>query len=174
MLINDILDLSKIEAGIRDVKPENFEITQLINAAVQQFKSQAEEKNLTLTFLPENLKNPVVVLDKSCLRQVLINLISNAIKFTDAGSVEVEVSDPEPNSVEIVVKDTGIGISENELKHIFEAFRQVDQTLTRRFPGTGLGLAITDSLVQLMRGKISLESTQGKGSIFKIILPRHS
>ncbi|MCT7951339.1 PAS domain S-box protein [Ancylothrix sp. C2] len=174
MLINDILDLSKIEAGIRDVKPETFEITHLINATVQQFKPQAEEKNLTLAFRSENLQNHWVFLDKSCLRQVLINLVSNAIKFTDAGSVEVEVSDLEPNRVEILVKDTGIGISETELKHIFEAFRQVDQTLTRRFPGTGLGLAITDSLVQLMRGTISLESTLGKGSLFKIILPRHS
>ncbi|HEY9810115.1 MAG TPA: PAS domain S-box protein [Halomicronema sp.] len=174
MLINDILDLSKIEAGIRDLKPESFDIALLINASVQQFKPQAEEKNLTLVFRSENLENPLVVLDKSCLRQVLINLISNAIKFTESGSVEVEVSDAEPNRVEILVKDTGIGISETELRHIFEAFRQVDQTLTRRFPGTGLGLAITDSLVQLMRGNINLESTPGKGSIFKVLLPRHS
>jgi signal transduction histidine kinase len=118
------------------------------------------------------LDNPQVVGDRLRLRQVVTNLISNAIKFTTLGGVEVLVSSPSPDSVEILVKDTGIGIPPEQLHHIFEAFRQGDQTTTREYAGTGLGLALCDSLVRLMKGTISVKSQLNEGSTFSIQIPR--
>jgi signal transduction histidine kinase len=106
------------------------------------------------------------------MRQILVNLLSNAIKFTDTGSVCIKVQEISPDQVLLTVQDTGIGIAEENLKHIFEEFRQVDQSLAKRYPGTGLGLAITHSLVQLMHGKISVESHLGQGSTFNVEFPR--
>ena len=102
----------------------------------------------------------------------MVNLLSNAIKFTESGSVEVKVSEISPVRLAVSVKDTGIGIAKSEINYIFEEFRQVDQTTTRKYPGTGLGLAITKSLVQMMKGTVTVESELGKGSTFSIELPR--
>jgi signal transduction histidine kinase len=170
-LINDILDLSKIEAGRLELKLEEFNLCQLVLATVAELKPLAEQKHLPLQVSTE-LENLIVTNDSTRLRQVLINLISNAIKFTEAGSVEVRVSEPSPMRLELSVKDTGIGIAQSELEHIFEEFRQVDQTTTRRHSGTGLGLAITQSLVHMMQGTITVESALGQGSTFRVQLPR--
>jgi signal transduction histidine kinase len=170
-LLNDVLDLSKIEAGRMQLKPEWFDLSQVIHSTVEELRSLADQKHLPV-HIQIDLDNPQIFHDAHRLRQVLVNLLSNAIKFTDEGGVSIEVNEPDPNRIEIAVRDTGIGIAPENLDRIFEAFRQVDQSLTRRHPGTGLGLAIIDSLVQVMQGDIKVESVVGKGSVFRITVPR--
>lgn len=170
-LLNDILDLSKIEAGRLELKPELFNLSHRVNATVEELRSLAEQKHLCLR-LQINLPNPQMYADPGRLRQVLVNLLSNAIKFTDQGGVYVEVKELAADWVSITVRDTGIGIAPDQLQQIFEPFRQIDQTTTRRHSGTGLGLAISDSIVQMMQGKITVESVPGEGSTFRIKLPR--
>jgi signal transduction histidine kinase len=170
-LINDILDLSKIEAGRLSLKLEEFDLSDLILTTIAELCPLADQKHLALQFDPR-LDNPKVVNDSTRLRQVLVNLLSNAIKFTESGSVEVRAWELSPSRVAIAVKDTGIGIAESDIDQIFEEFRQVDQTTTRKYPGTGLGLAITKSLVQMMKGTITVESKLGEGSTFRVELAR--
>lgn len=169
-LINDILDLSKIEAGRLELKPEEFDLTKLIATTIAELRPLAEQKQLPLQFGIE-LLNPIITNDSTRVRQILVNLLSNAIKFTDRGNVKITVSET-ATQVLISVQDTGVGIAESELEHIFEEFRQVDQTTTRQHGGTGLGLAITRSLVNMMKGSISVESKLGIGSTFYVYLPR--
>jgi signal transduction histidine kinase len=170
-LIDEILDLSKIEAGRLELKLEAFDLVTLVKATTEEIRCLAEEKQLTLQ-VNTDIQNPNVINDSFRLRQILVNLISNAIKFTERGTVEVELKEVSPDQLVCTVKDTGIGIASNDLNHIFEEFRQVDQSLTKKYPGTGLGLAITNSLVQLMKGNISVESKVGQGSTFCLTLPR--
>ncbi|MEH1839814.1 MAG: ATP-binding protein [Nostoc sp.] len=171
MLVNEVLDFSKLQAGRLDLKAERFDVSKVTNLAVSEMRSLADAKNLSL-LVQIDLQNPLVYNDPIRVKQILINLLSNAIKFTEFGEIWVEVKELPANRVAIIVRDTGIGIAPKDFKHIFEAFRQVDQTLTRKYPGTGLGLAIIDSLVRMMGGKIFLESKLGIGSMFKIELPR--
>lgn len=171
MLLNEVLDFSKLEGGGLDLKAEIFDISKVINLAFGEIRSLAEAKNLSLS-VNTDLQNPLVFNDPVRIKQILINLLSNAIKFTESGEIWVEVKELPANRVVIIVQDTGVGIAPKDFKHIFEAFRQVDQTITRKYPGTGLGLAIIDSLVRMMGGKIFLESKVGVGSMFKIELPR--
>lgn len=170
-LISDILDLSKIEAGRLDIKVESFNLETLVATTVESLQSLADQKNLGLK-VDMCLTEPMVINDISRLRQVLTNLLSNAIKFTEVGSVEVIVRSSSFDTVEILVKDTGIGIDTLELPYIFDAFQQVDQSMARRHQGTGLGLAITQLLVNMMQGQITVESELGKGSCFQVVLPR--
>lgn len=170
-LVNDILDLSRIEAQQFTLKPSQVDVKKLTLMTVAELKTLAESKTLEIK-TDVKLSDPIIHSDERCLRQVLVNLIANAIKFTDAGMVQIEVLDGYPQHIEIVVKDTGIGIASEQLPHIFEVFRQADQSIRRRHSGTGLGLAITQSLVQMMDGKISAESVEGKGSIFRVQIPR--
>jgi signal transduction histidine kinase len=170
-LINDILDLSKMEAGRLELRLERCNLQTVISDTVEELRSLADEKKIALNFRSE-LKNPWVINDSTRIRQVIINLLSNAIKFTEEGSVTVIVRELPENWIKIMVQDTGIGMTEEEKSQIFEAFRQVDQTLTRKYPGTGLGLAITDSLVALMGGEIIVHSVMDQGSSFEIKLPR--
>jgi signal transduction histidine kinase len=170
-LINDILDLSKIEAGRLELKPDEFNLVHLVRATTDELRSLASEKHLSLE-VQADLANPQIINDSARVRQIVVNLLSNAIKFTDSGGVWVKLWES-PDEVAIAVKDTGIGIAQENLNHIFEEFRQVDQTLSKRYPGTGLGLAITRSLVQLMHGKISVESKLGEGATFKVVFPRN-
>lgn len=172
-LINDILDLSKMEAGRLELKLEELNLTHLVIATTAELRSLAEQKRLVLE-VHSTLVNPILYNDPARLRQVLVNLISNAIKFTETGRVDVEVTELSEDQVAIVVRDTGIGISEADLPHIFEEFRQVDQALAKKYPGTGLGLAITDWLVRMMDGTITVKSQVSQGSTFKIVLPRRS
>lgn len=171
-LINDILDLSKMEAGRLELRPERCNLKVVVSNTVEELRSLAEEKGICLTFT-SNLKNPFVINDSTRIRQILVNLLSNAIKFTEQGSVKVTVSELPEDWIKITVQDTGIGMTEEEKSQIFEAFRQVDQTLTRKYAGTGLGLAITDSLVTLMGGKITVRSVVNHGSSFEVELPRY-
>ena len=171
-LIDDILDFSKIDAGGLKLKLEELNLAELVIATTEEIRSLSEQKNLALEVHLE-LQNPSVVNDSARLRQVLVNLLSNAIKFTDNGHVLLEVSELSSDRVVIAVKDTGIGIAEADRAHIFDTFRQANQTITRPHSGTGLGLAITDRLVQMMQGTITVESQLGQGSTFRINLPRH-
>lgn len=171
MLLNEVLDFSKLEAGRLDLKPEIFDLSKLVNATVQEMRSLAEEKNLSLLIQIE-LQNLVVFNDPTRIRQILTNLLSNAIKFTESGGIAVELKELPENQVEIAVCDTGIGIAPADLENIFEAFRQVDQSTTRKYPGTGLGLPIIKALVQMMGGNITVESQLSQGSVFRIQLPR--
>ena len=170
-LINDILDLSRIEEGHLELQLEQVNLIKLVWSTVAELKQDADQKQLSLKVYT-HLENPIIINDSTRLRQVLINLLSNAIKFTETGSVEVKVNES-PTQLLVSVKDTGIGIAESEQEHIFEEFRQVDQTTTRRHGGTGLGLAITKSLVSMMQGKITVESKLGQGSTFCLELPRY-
>ncbi len=170
-LINDILDLSKIEAGRLELKQEEFDLNKLIATTIAELRPLAEQKQLPIVFRLQ-LSSPILINDSTRVRQILVNLLSNAIKFTDLGSVEISLSETATETIVIGVRDTGVGIAESDLEHIFEEFRQVDQTTTRQYGGTGLGLAITKSLVDMMQGSITVESTLGQGSTFYVCLPR--
>lgn len=170
-LINDILDHSKMEAGRLELQLAEFNLEILIRTTTEELRSLADEKHLEL-HVDVNLQNPYVVNDSERLRQVLVNLLSNAIKFTEVGSVWMKVWEESPEKIVFTVKDTGIGIAPEHLRHIFEEFRQVDQNLTKRHYGTGLGLAITESLLELMHGQITVESQLTEGSTFRVEFPR--
>lgn len=173
-MVNEVLDFSKIEANRMDIHPTNFQLSTLVLSTIQELQPLALEKDLALEAkLPEPLLTLHLTNDPDCLRRIIVNLISNAIKFTESGEVTVRVQQLNPEQVEIVVQDTGMGISPEHLETIFEPFRQVDQSLTRSHPGTGLGLAITQSLVKAMQGTISVTSQKEKGSTFVVHLPVH-
>jgi len=168
-LINDVLDISKIEAGQMKIASEDYDLPSTIEKAVGSARPMAEKKGLDLQCVisPEV---GVVNGDRRRVEQVLLNLISNAIKFTDAGSVKVEC-EPEVNDIVIRVVDTGIGIKEEDMEKIFQDFRQIDSGMTRKYDGTGLGLSISKRLVELMGGRIRVTSVWGAGSTFSFTLP---
>lgn len=170
-MLNEVLDFSKIEAGRWQIQPEPVDLNTLTRLTVEELRSLAQKKNLEIEVCCQ-LENPKVFNDPSAVRRILANLISNAIKFTESGGITVEVEEMSENRIGISVRDTGIGISAEELNNIFEAFRQVDQTLTRQHSGTGLGLAITQSLVEMMQGAIAVESEVGVGTTFRVEFPR--
>lgn len=172
-MINEMLDFSKIEAGKLELNAEKFDLTHLVSLTVEELRSLALQKHIGLVSQID-LKNPHIVQDSGYLKRALINLLSNALKFTDTGEVKVRVWEIDSELVAIAVEDTGIGIAAEDLDKIFQAFRQVDQSFTRKHPGTGLGLAITQSLVRMMGGTISVTSQLGEGSTFKIEIPRKS
>lgn len=171
VLLNEVLDFSNLEAGEMQLKPGIFDLSKIANATVAEMRSLAEAKKLTV-LVQNQLQNPMVFNDSVRVRQIITNLLSNAIKFTESGCIWIDIKEVAPNKIAIAIRDTGIGIAAEELNHIFEAFRQVDQSTTRKYPGTGLGLAIIDSLVQMMGGKIIIESQLGHGSMFSIEIPR--
>jgi PAS domain S-box-containing protein len=171
VLINDILDLSKIEAGRLEFQPQEFNLEQMVRSTAEEVRSLAEQKGLALN-LHIHLQDGRVFNDVTRLRQILVNLLSNAIKFTEEGYVKVEVCEVTNDRIRLTVQDTGIGIAQADLEHIFEEFRQIDQTLSKKYSGTGLGLAITDWLVQMMQGSIAVESQLGQGSTFSVEIPR--
>lgn len=170
-MLTEVLDFSRIEANRLELKPEVFNLEHLITATVDEVKSLAVLKHLSLT-TEVNLTNAVIFNDRGRVRQILVNLLSNAIKFTEAGKVWVDAQEISPDLLQISVHDTGIGIAPEHMTHIFEAFRQIDQTNTRKHSGTGLGLAITQTLVKMMSGQITVMSQPEKGSTFQITLPR--
>ncbi|MEG4029330.1 MULTISPECIES: PAS domain-containing sensor histidine kinase [unclassified Microcoleus] len=171
LLINDILDLSKIESGRTELKIEKFNLAHLVMDVALEFGNQATDKTVALS-LSVCLQDQLIVNDKLRLRQILVNLVSNAVKFTHEGSIYIEVRELNCDRLIITVRDTGIGICEKDLPHIFDKFRQGDQTTTRQYPGTGLGLAICASLVKMIDGTITAESQPKKGSIFRMEFPR--
>ncbi len=168
-LINDILDLSKIEAGKMEVLPQEISINALLYNIKENLFSQAEKRgNLILIDCPDDL--PLVETDEMKLHQVLTNIVSNAIKFTEKGKVNIKANFTN-NKVFISVKDTGIGISKEVLPYIFDEFRQADGSSTREYEGTGLGLAIAKKMIQILGGNITVESEPGVGSEFTLTVP---
>lgn len=170
VLLNDILDLSKIEAGKLELEQSRFSIENLLEDSLDLLSPQAQQKGLEMVYLLDPKLPGYFTGDSMRLRQILCNLIGNAVKFTERGSVELSVTGQELTSrrwaLQFSVKDTGIGISKQQADKLFQAFTQVDASTTRRFGGTGLGLAICKRLLDLMGGKISVESNPGEGSTF--------
>jgi PAS domain S-box-containing protein len=173
-LLNDILDLSKIEAGKMEIDAVNFNLTDLVAETTKALAVRASQKALELACHAPSAVPQHLVGDPARLRQVLINLVGNAIKFTEQGEVVVRVEPEWQTEDEVAlhfsVRDTGIGISADRLQQIFEPFRQGDSSTTRRFGGTGLGLTISAQLIELMHGKIWVQSKLGKGSTFHFSL----
>jgi signal transduction histidine kinase/CheY-like chemotaxis protein len=171
-ILNDILDFSKIEAGKLDLNASPFGLRDLLGDTMQMLALRAHQRSLELAWRVAPDVSETLVGDPERLRQVLINLVGNAIKFTEAGEVTVEVTgeagatDPKDYRIRFAVRDTGIGIAADKQALIFEAFAQEDGTTSRRFGGTGLGLAISNRIVGLMGGAIGVESTPGQGSTF--------
>ncbi|MBE9114893.1 PAS domain S-box protein [Lusitaniella coriacea LEGE 07157] len=171
MMLNEVLDFSKLEAGGIEPKPESFDLGKFLHLTVEELRSLADNKQLSLR-VNLDLPHPIITSDQNCLRRVLVNLVSNAIKFTNTGGIKVSAKEMDNEQIVISVEDTGIGIDTQDLGTIFQAFRQVDQTLTRQHSGTGLGLAITKSLVEMIDGTIHVESQVGEGSVFRVRLPK--
>lgn len=169
-LIDDILDFSKIEAGKLDLEATQFSLGERLGDTMKTLALRAHQKNLELAFRIAKDVPRVVIGDSHRIRQIIVNLVGNAIKFTEQGEVVLDVNLVEPGDGEaklhFVVSDTGIGISKKQQETIFQAFEQADTSMTRRFGGTGLGLAISSRLVQLMGGKLWVESEQDVGSQF--------
>jgi signal transduction histidine kinase len=173
-LVNDVLDLSKIEAGEMRLEQVPFELRPLLDEVMAQSRVQAEQKRLALRL--EAGDAPLVLRgDPLRLKQVLLNLLSNALKFTEAGGVTLRVrtlpGGPGRVVLRLDVSDTGIGIAPEIQARIFEAFTQADSSTTRRFGGTGLGLSIVRRLVAMMDGELALESAPGRGSTFSVTVP---
>ncbi len=184
-IINDILDFSKIEAGKLDLERHPFELRTCLEEALDLLTPRAAEKKIDLVYTIEDNLPAIIEGDVTRLRQVIVNLVSNAVKFTARGEVAIAVSrednpgdligaeiPPDPDSffIRISVRDTGIGIPANKMDRLFKSFTQVDSSTTRQFGGTGLGLAICKRLAELMGGKIWAESEAGTGSTFHLIL----
>ncbi|PWW42143.1 MULTISPECIES: sensor histidine kinase [Paenibacillus] len=177
-LINDILDLSKVEAGRLDIVLEDISIAQLTEDAMTHFQLVAEKKGVELQLVKKPGLPQTLWSDPQRVQQILRNLMSNAIKFTHQGKVTLTVSTKQIKKSGILsqwivfsVQDTGIGIAKDKHQSIFEAFQQADGSITRKFGGTGLGLSISRDLARLLDGTIELESAEGKGSTFYLYLP---
>jgi PAS domain S-box-containing protein len=170
-LINDILDLAKVEANKMDLRPEKFSLVKAIEGVCAVSKPIAQKKNIEIEVkVAPTLA--VVCLDPQKFKQVLYNLISNAVKFTDeAGRIEIRAIPKADERFEISVKDSGIGIEAKDLPRLFTEFEQLDSGADRRYEGTGLGLALTRKIVELQGGAIEVESEPGKGSTFRVNLP---
>ncbi len=171
VLINDILDLSKIEAGRADVTAEPVSVPALTEAIDRAFRALADDKKLRflvnrLPGCPERL-----VTDGRRLEQILKNLLSNAFKFTASGEIELSITAEGADRIRFAVSDTGIGIAPHQREVIFEAFRQADGTTSRKYGGTGLGLSISRELAHLLGGELGVESTPGEGSTFALVVP---
>ncbi|SES94185.1 response regulator [Pseudomonas graminis] len=170
-LINDILDISKVEAGKLDMRPENSSVSRLVEGLRMTFQPLASEKKLEFSVEIQSGTPVSLYTDRQRLEQILKNLLSNAVKFTESGTVSLTVSRQPGEGVAFTVRDSGIGIAQEQQESIFEAFRQADGTTNRRYGGTGLGLSISRDLARLLGGSISVTSAPGQGSIFTLVLP---
>ncbi|MDY6804728.1 MAG: ATP-binding protein [Cyanobacteriota bacterium] len=179
-LINDILDISKIEAGKLELDWQPVNLRILTEEIQQIFSQKAIEKNISLLLEIEETVPKQVIFDDIRLRQILFNVVGNAIKFTEAGSVKICLRNCSPDnctpdsnktSLQLIVEDTGIGIAPNQLDRIFDTFIQSEGQSTRKYGGTGLGLAITRRLTEMLGGKVSVQSELGKGSTFSFVFP---
>ena len=174
-IIGDVLDFSKIEAGKLEIDPRTIALPELVEAAVGTFVHTASTKGLLLAAEIDPRLAPAVVADPVRLRQIMSNFLSNAVKFTDVGGIEATATvledTPERQLVEIAVRDTGIGVSEDIQRQLFQPFAQADAGTTRRFGGTGLGLVICRRLAELMDGEITMDSTPGVGTTMRLVVP---
>ena len=175
ILINDLLDLSKIEAGMMRIESAPFSIRELVRSVQTMFTEKMNEKGLRFSVAVDDSIPKTLTGDANRLTQILANMIGNAVKFTPAGSIRVEVSnkglDGDTIGLGFVIRDTGIGIASDKLATIFERFQQAEDSITRTYGGTGLGLSIVKELVLLQHGEIAVESEPGKGTVFSFRIP---
>ncbi len=175
-IINDILDFSKIEAGKIDIIEDNYELGKLITDVVNLVDVKVKDKGLELIVKADESLPSVLYGDANRLRQVMVNLLNNAVKYTHEGSVELNISanyiDEEQIGLNIVIRDTGVGIKKDDLDKLFESFSRVDEKNNKNIEGTGLGLSIVNGLIELMHGNIKVESEYGKGSTFSVCIPQ--
>jgi PAS domain S-box-containing protein len=172
-ILNDILDLSKLEAGKLELDRQSFNLLDCIHAAVNLLTSSATEKGIELQLVLDSSLPQIIMGDSVRLRQILINLLSNAIKFTAVGSVKLcvtSIAAPDAIEIQFTISDTGIGIADEHRDRLFQAFSQVDSSITRQYGGTGLGLSLCKQLCEMMGGKIWVESQAGQGSTFYFTL----
>jgi signal transduction histidine kinase/ActR/RegA family two-component response regulator len=172
-IINDILDFSKIEEGKLTIEKIAFNLDEEIDNIAQMFYAKADEKHITFKILKENT-DLMVITDPIRFKQILLNLLSNAFKFTDDGKTITLSVKYENKQIFVSVKDEGIGIAKDKLDHIFKDFTQADDSTTRKYGGTGLGLSISSSLVELLGGKLEVKSEEKKGSEFYFSIPAES
>ena len=174
-VLNDILDFSKLESGKLDIENVPFDLSALVGGVVELMRARAEEKGLSISVHYGAGMPGFVASDPTRLRQVLLNLVGNAIKFTEIGGIHLDISVEDQAGDDMVlgfsVRDTGIGIPAEALTRLFAAFSQVDSSINRRFGGTGLGLVICQRLVLLMGGQITVDSVEGQGSTFRFSVP---
>jgi signal transduction histidine kinase len=172
-LINDVLDMAKIEAGRMNLNPERFRAFEVLEEVTSITSTLASEKNLALFIEPDSDQKVNIYADRTRLRQVMINLVNNAIKFTENGKISLRIASLSGARVLISVKDTGIGIPPDKLEAVFQEFTQVDSSSTRKAGGTGLGLPISRRLVEMHGGRLWAESNgiAGEGSTFFVELP---
>ena len=172
-IVDDVLDISRIEAGKMEVYEDLFNIEEEFIRIIRTQKSFADDKGLSVSFHFDYRINFDILGDYRKLRQILLNLLNNAIKYTNKGGIYIDVSmvSEEPLQIEFSVKDTGIGIEESQIKHLSEAFYQVDSSISRKYQGTGLGLSISNQLIDLLHGRLTIESEINEGSTFKVVLP---
>jgi signal transduction histidine kinase len=170
-LINDVLDLAKVEAGRMELNPERFALREAIAEVCNVAKAIAQKKRIQIEIaIAPDLGE--VTLDQQKFKQVLYNLLSNAIKFTDdGGRVEIRAALYDRHRFKLAVKDTGVGIKPEDLQKLFKEFEQLESGATRRHEGTGLGLALTRKIVESQGGEVNVESDLGKGSSFTVLLP---
>ncbi|MDD3140920.1 MAG: transporter substrate-binding domain-containing protein, partial [Lachnospiraceae bacterium] len=174
-VINDILDFSKIESGKMEIELKSFNLDKVIQQVISIISFKIEEQNIEFAFAKDPKIPSYFIGDAIRIEQILLNLLTNAVKFTNEGevSLNIKVSEIQNNiyTLEFIIKDSGIGISEEHLNQLFKPFVQADSSINRRFGGTGLGLSIVKSFTELMKGSISIDSEVGKGSAFTVLLP---
>src|SRR5690606_19867060 len=172
-LIDEILDLSKIESGKMTVEMNPEEVDNIISAMRSLFGEMAKQKNLDLQFIVSESAPKVIITDRLRVEQILKNLLSNALKFTSSGYIHLSIqpTDNRAGYISIVVKDSGIGIAPDKQEHIFGAFQQADGSTRRKYGGTGLGLAISRELARILGGNLSVKSKVNSGSEFTLTLP---
>lgn len=171
-LINDILDISKIEAGEMEVFDSEFDLSRLIKSAINMVAVNADEKKISISFTPEK-KEYELMADEKKFRQIMLNILSNAIKFTpEGGAISIKLKKPVSDGLIVKIKDTGIGMDPDQMKQAMEIFRQVDNPHNRKVEGTGLGLPLTKSLIELHGGTLTLNSAVNKGTEVSIQIPK--
>lgn len=174
-IVNDVLDLSKIESGMMRIEPTPFSLRVLVHSVISMYAAKTAEKNIRLDYSIDPSVPDDLVGDTTRINQVLVNLLSNAVKFTEAGSIQLDIQcsnkDADPLPVRFEVSDTGAGIHAADLPRIFERFNQAEEQVTRKYGGTGLGLAIVKDIVSLLGGTIGVRSEPGTGSCFTVEIP---
>jgi signal transduction histidine kinase len=172
-LINDVLDMAKIESGRMNLHPEKFKVHEVLDEVNSITSTLASERNVSLFIEADSDQEVEIFADNTRFRQVMINLVNNAIKFTEKGKIAIRATRQDNATVLVTVKDTGLGIPEDQLEDIFQEFTQVDTSTTRKAGGTGLGLPISRRLIEMHGGRLWAESTgvSGEGSTFFVELP---